>query len=150
MTAMQKALNAYGQATETIPPGKQIVLLYDGITRYLKVARLAIIERRINDRYMATQKASTIIEALQGCLDHEQGGEIAPQLDQLYTHFIFRLQAINIEDNVAVCDELIERISELRASWATIADMTPQSNEQPTQAPAEPAAKPSLSAALTI
>ena len=122
MTAMQKAMNAYGQASETIPPAKQIVMLYDGVLRHVKAAAKAIDDRRINDRYIAVQKATLIIEALQGCLDHEHGGDIAPRLDQLYTHFIFRLQAINIDDDVAICDDILERVGELRASWAAVAE----------------------------
>jgi flagellar protein FliS len=121
MTAMRKAMSAYGQATQTIPPAQQIVMLYDGVLRHIKAASAAIDERRINDRYLAVQKATLIIEALQGCLDHEKGGEIAPQLDRLYSYFIFRLQAINMEDDTAICSELSDRVGELRASWAAIA-----------------------------
>ena len=133
MMTMQKALNAYGQAEETIPPAKQIVMLYDGVLRHIANARLAIVERRINDRYQATQKATMVIEALQGCLDFEQGGDIAPQLDQIYTYLIFRLQAINIDDDVAICDELMERVGELRESWAIIANN--EADGQPGAAP---------------
>lgn len=125
MTAMRKAMNAYGQASETIPPAKQIVMLYDGIIRHLKAAKSAIDKGWINDRYIATEKATLIIEALQGCLDHENGGEIAAQLDQLYTHFIFRLQAINIDNDPKICDELIDGFGELRASWAALAEAEP-------------------------
>ena len=121
MTAMQKAMNAYGQAVETIPPAKQIVMLYDGVLRQIANARNAIGERRINDRFTAVQKATLILEGLQGCLDHELGGEIAPQLDQLYSHYIFRLQAINMEDDPNICDELTVQIRELRESWAVLA-----------------------------
>ena len=74
-----------------------------------------------DDRYQAVQKATLILEGLQGCLDHEKGGEIAPQLDRLYTHYIFRLQAINVDDDPAICDELIALIGELRESWAALA-----------------------------
>lgn len=122
MTAMRKAMNAYGQAVETIPPARQIVMLYDGILQRITIAKNAIADRRINDRYLAVEKATRIIEALQGCLDHEKGGDIAPQLDRLYTYFIFRLQSINIENDSAICDELLARIGELRASWATLAE----------------------------
>ena len=128
MTVMQKAMNAYGQAVETTPPARQIVMLYDGILRQIAKARAAIEDRRINDRFVAVQKATLILEALQGCLDHEKGGDIAPQLDRLYTHYIFRLQAINLEDNPAICDELHTQISELRASWASIAEAKPAPN----------------------
>lgn len=122
MTAMRKAMNAYGQAVETISPAKQIVMLYDGVLRHITNARSAIGDRRINDRFVAVQKATLILEGLHGCLDHEKGGEIAPQLDQLYTHFIFRLQAINVEDDPVICDELLGQIGELRESWAVLAE----------------------------
>lgn len=135
MTALQKAMSAYGQAVETIPASKQIVMLYDGILRQIANARSAIGDRRINDRFMAVQKATLILEGLQGCLDHDQGGEIAPQLDQLYTHYIFRLQAINIENNPAICDELTAQIGELRDSWATLATSgtSPSASTTPTE-----------------
>ncbi|MEM7043309.1 MAG: flagellar export chaperone FliS [Pseudomonadota bacterium] len=144
MTAVQKAMNAYGQAVETVSPAKQIVMLYDGVLRQIANARSAIADRRINERFHAVQKATLILEGLQGCLDHENGGEIAPQLDQLYTHYIFRLQAINVEDDPAICDELIAQIGELRESWAILAK--PGASPEPTT----PAAGQSpISTALT-
>jgi flagellar protein FliS len=122
MQRMQRALSAYGQAAETLAPARQIVLLYDGAIRRIKEARQAIERRAVNDRYAAIGKAAAIIDALQGCLDHERGGEIAENLDRLYTYFGMRLQRINLTDDVQICDELVERLGELRASWAQIAD----------------------------
>ena len=144
MTSMQKAMSAYGQAVETIAPAKQIVMLYDGVLRQIANARSAIGDRRINDRFAAVQKATLILEGLQSCLDHEKGGEIAPQLDRLYTHYIFRLQAINMEDDPAICDELAAQIGELRNSWATIAE----NGTSPTATPPS-TDRPSMSAAVT-
>ena len=151
MTAIKKAMSAYGQATETIPPAQQIVMLYDGVLRFVKAAKAAVIDRRINDRYMAIQKATTIIEALQGCLDHDKGGDIALQLDRLYTHFVFRLQAVNMKDDPAICDELVERIGELRSSWAAIAAAEPGNGRgsSPSAEPARPQTNQGLAAAVT-
>ena len=141
MTSLQKAISAYGQAVETVAPAKQIVMLYDGVLRQIATARLAIVERRINDRFMAVQKATLILEALQGCLDFDKGGDIAPQLDRLYNHYIFRLQAINVDDDPKICDELTGLISELRDSWSTIAT---QGGAAPAAAPpGDPSAAPS-------
>jgi flagellar protein FliS len=122
MQRMQQAMSAYGQAAETLAPARQIVLLYDGAIRRIKEARHAIERRAVKDRYFAIGKAAAIIDALQGCLDHERGGEIASNLDRLYTYFGMRLQRINLKDDVRICDELVERLGELRASWAQIAD----------------------------
>lgn len=147
MTAMRQAMNAYGQAAQTIPRAQQIVMLYDGIIRFVKAARAAVVDRRINDRYVAVQKASQIIDALQGSLDHEKGGDIAPNLDRLYTYFSFRLQAINLEDDVAICDEIIDRIGKLRESWAQIAEAL-----TPSQGAAQPAGESKVTepAATTV
>jgi flagellar protein FliS len=122
MQSMRNVMTAYGQAAETMAPARQIVLLYDGAIRRIREARHAIEARRINDRYAALAKATAIIEGLQGCLDLERGGAIARNLDQLYTYLVLRMTRINLEDDVAICDELTARLSELRDSWARIAD----------------------------
>jgi flagellar protein FliS len=118
---MQRALSAYGQAAETLAPLKQIVLLYDGAIRRIKEAREAILQHRIKDRCTAIDKAGAIIDALHAALDHERGGEIAAQLDRIYTYLGFRLQRVNLEDDPAICDELVARLAELRGSWAQLA-----------------------------
>lgn len=122
MTPTQRAMSAYGQAAQTLAPAKQIVLLYDGAMQRIKEARKAIEAKRINERYIAVTKAAAIVDALHACLDHEQGGEIAQNLDRIYTHIAFRLQNINLSDDPAICDELIARLGELRAAWAELAD----------------------------
>jgi flagellar protein FliS len=122
MQGMQRALSAYGHAAETLAPLQQIVLLYDGAIRRIREARQAIELRRVSDRYTAIEKASAIIDALHAALDHERGGEIAAQLDRIYTYVSFRLQRVNLDDDPAICDELVARLAELRGSWARIAE----------------------------
>ena len=125
MPTMRRAINAYGQASETLAPAQQIVLLYEGAIRRTKEARQAIEGGRINDRCLAVRKATAIIEGLQGCLDHARGGEIARNLDRIYSHVIFRLQRINLTDDPAICDEVIARLEQLRASWSQLAGGPP-------------------------
>jgi flagellar protein FliS len=108
-----------GQAPE--PRGVRRAAL-DGAIRRIKEAREAIGRRAIRDRHAAVSKAAAIVDALHACLDHERGGEIATNLDRLYTYFGMRLQQINLRDDVRICEELVARLGELRASWAQIAD----------------------------
>ncbi len=122
MQHMRRAVSAYGQAAETLAPARQIVLLYDGAIRRIREAREAIERRAFKERYLAVSKAAAIIDALHACLDHQRGGEIASNLDRLYTHFAMRLQHINLKDDPQICDELVARLGELRASWAEIAE----------------------------
>jgi flagellar protein FliS len=109
MAPMQRAMSAYGQAAETLAPARQIVLLYDGAIRRTKEARRAIESRRVNERFIAIEKATAIIEALHACLDYERGGEIARNLDRLYTYVVVRLQRANLTDDGSICDEVVER-----------------------------------------
>jgi flagellar protein FliS len=143
MQSMRKAISAYGQASETLAPAQQIVLLYEGAIRRIKEAQGAIRARRVQERCLAVHKATAIIEGLQSCLDHQRGGEIARNLDRIYTHIIFRLQRINLTDDPAICDEAIARLDQLRAAWAQLAAGV--------QSPAgERRAKPAADHAMTV
>jgi flagellar protein FliS len=117
----QQAAAAYGRASETISPARQIVMLYDGAARRIGQARTAILERRVEDRYRHVMRAHAIVSSLQGVLDLERGGDVARLLDQLYGYVLHRLVQINLRDDAAICDELIARLGELRSSWARIA-----------------------------
>lgn len=117
-----RAFDAYGRASTTIPPLQQIVMLYDGAMLRVREARAAIERGDIEGRYRATSKASAILDALQACLDHEQGGEIAGLLDRYYTYLALRLVAVNVRNDPTICDEVLERLAEMRASWAELAE----------------------------
>ena len=121
MQPMRKAIDAYGQARATLAPAQQILLLYEGAIRRIKEAQSAVLTRRIDERCRAVHKATAIIEGLQSCLDHERGGEIARNLDRIYTYVTFRLQRINLTDDPGICDELIARLDQLRGAWAQLA-----------------------------
>ena len=117
-----RAAAAYGRAAQTIPPVRQVVMLYDGALRRLREARQAILEGRIEDRFLAVQKASAIIDGLHACLDFEHGGDVAPLLDRTYGYIGLRLQQINARQDPAICDELIAHLNELRQAWHTLAE----------------------------
>lgn len=120
MDPMRRAVTAYGQAADTLPPLQQIVLLYDGAIRRLKEARGAAERGRIGERHKAVEQAVAIVDALHRCLDDERGGEIAANLDRLYTHLIFRMQQINIQGDLSICEEVAGQLTELRMAWAAL------------------------------
>ena len=130
MQTLRRALDAYGQASATLAPAQQIVLLYEGAIRRIREARRAIEAGRVHDRCLAVQKATAIVEGLQSCLDHARGGEIARNLDRIYTHIIFRLQRVNLTDDPRICDEVIARLDQLRGAWAQLAAGAPAGIER--------------------
>ncbi len=122
MNANRSALQSYGQAAQMVPAGTQVVMLYDGILKCLGEARAAIEENRIADRFNALKKASDIVNGLNSSLDFENGGEIAPMLDQFYHYAFFRLQRACMESSVEIVDELTSNITQMRNAWAAVAE----------------------------
>jgi flagellar secretion chaperone FliS len=118
--AMERAHRAYGDAAVGVPPVVLLVQVHDGMVEKLAEARAAIMEGRIEDRFVATSKVAAVIEALHLALDDERGGEIAQNLGRLYTHFVQRLGALNVHNDPDICDELIDRLSELRTGWSAL------------------------------
>ena len=149
MNANRNAMQSYGQAAQMVPAGVQVVMLYDGILKCLAEARAAIEENRIVDRFNAIKKASDIVNGLNSGLDFENGGDIAPMLDQFYNYAFFRLQRACMESSVEIVDELTANVTQMRNAWAAVAD-------QPDAAkPAAPGARdetidPALSGSIAV
>ncbi|MFO1035250.1 MAG: flagellar export chaperone FliS [Geminicoccaceae bacterium] len=116
-----RAVAAYGRAAETLPPAQQILMLYDGAARRVEEIKAAIAAGDVEARYRLTRKAAAIVDGLQACLDHEQGGEIARLLDRLYTYVTLRLAEVNTRNDPGICDEILARLADLRTGWAGIA-----------------------------
>ena len=119
--AMQKAkYQAYLSATKTVAKTRQIVMLYDGAIRFLQQAKEAIREKRIEDRYHLVTKASDIISGLQGCLDFENGGQVARVLYGFYSAVDARLFALHRNNSIETCDEIIADLKQMRDVWQEI------------------------------
>lgn len=155
MTQAYNALSAYQAAAKMTTSLGAVVMLYDGMIKEVGKAKAAIEEGRIEDRFNATQKACKILLGLQSHLDFERGGDVSLMLDQFY-HTIFRdLQTVNMKNSAALCEDVIRALSEVRASWAQLADNerrtgTPDGNAKPRSQGAEPDAAPAASASVTL
>jgi flagellar protein FliS len=113
-------------AIETRSPVELVVMLYDGAIRFLGEARDAIARNDVHGRTEATRRTLDIVTELQNTLNMEQGGEIARELDRLYTYIATRLLDVTRGDATAA-DELHKLLSTLREGWsqATTAAATP-------------------------
>ena len=111
------------QSILTASPGQLVLLLYDGALRFLAQAHAAFETedrdpRRIETIHRNLQKAQNIIAELQGVLDHEAGGKVATNLDQLYDYFSRRLFEANLKMDLAPVIEIERLLQELRDAWA--------------------------------
>jgi flagellar protein FliS len=101
-------------------PAERVVLLYDGAIRFMMITKMAITEKDIQKRYDNALKARNIISHLQETLDMEKGGEIATNLDNIYTYLLHQFPEID-KNNLEAVEEVLKHLKILRESWAKIA-----------------------------
>lgn len=136
MSASQKnQYHAYAAATHTVARTKQIVMLYDGAIRQIQQAKAAIETQRIEERYHALVRACDIISGLQGCLDFENGGDIAKILFSFYANIELRIHAIHTSNQAQACDEVIADLKQMRDVWQEIDHNPPSSTPKPADMP---------------
>jgi len=105
---------------ETAGKLDQIIMLYDRAIQLLEQAKDHIREKEVDKKISKFQKALDIINALQNCLDMEQGGQIARNLDSLYSYITKRLLVGDIRKDFTAYDESIKILNELREAWIAI------------------------------
>lgn len=106
-------------------PLELIVMLYDGLLRYMSEARDATARRDIPARRRAVSRALAIVSELQSTLDMEAGGAIAESLDALYAFVTSRLTDASFKHDPRPVDEAIGIVTKLREGWVGICSQSP-------------------------
>ena len=107
-------------AVMTAPPGRLVVMLYDGAGRFLRRASIAMQEGNVAKTNEALQRAEAIIDELLVTLDYEKGGEIATSLRDLYVFCRRYLNEARGEKSPEKIDAVIGLLAELREAFAQI------------------------------
>jgi len=113
---------AYSIATRTVPKTRQIVMLYDGAIRFIKQARIAAAEKRIEERFRFLSRASDVMVGLQNSIDYDNGGEVAMTLHRFYVNMCMRIMSVNINPKQAdeLCEGILTDLKQMRDVWDTI------------------------------
>ncbi len=122
MTYNQKALKQYQSvgvhsAVEQSSPHQLIGLLLDGLITALTRAKGLIEQKNFSVKSEQVNKASDIVIHLRGCLDHEKGGEVAGNLDALYTYMLQRIMEGNRSNDPEAFSEVLKLVGEIKAGW---------------------------------
>lgn len=104
----------------TAPPGRLVVLLYDGAMRFLRQAAVAMRHTKIERSNASLQRGEAIIAELLATLDYEKGGEIAASLRDLYLFCQRHLNEARVERDADKIERVVELLAELRDAWAQI------------------------------
>lgn len=99
---------------------KLLLMLYDGAIKYLKLAEIAIAEKKIEKTNDNIKKTQDILVEFMSTLNFEEGGEIANNLYQLYEYMYQRLIRANIDKDVAAVSEVRGYLEELRETWTKL------------------------------
>jgi flagellar secretion chaperone FliS len=117
-----RAAQAYAQThVQSRSPLELVVMLYDGLLRFVGDARSAINARDLPGKRTAVSRALAIVSELQSTLNMEVGGEVASALDGLYTYINGRLLEASMQSDAAALDECERLVRTLREPWAELA-----------------------------
>ncbi len=105
---------------------KLLLLLYEGAIRFMKQAAIAIDNKDIAGRGMNVGKAFDIIIELNNTLNHEAGGEIAKNLEQLYMFITDQLTKCNATGDRAPLDNAIKVMETLYTGWVSAIEKVKQ------------------------
>ncbi len=118
--------NAYAQthnhtAIVDASPHRQIALLFNSAIERVNQAKGGIEKGDLGLKARSVGKAVDILDALQGWLDMEQGGEISQNLDALYDYMIRCLHQANMENDASKLEEVVRLLGEVKSGWDGIA-----------------------------
>jgi len=102
-------------------PLELIVMLYDGAIQHADTACEALAAGNIPVRKVAISKMIGIIAHLQSTLDMERGGDIAENLDRIYSWATARLLDAHLSRDAKPVEEVRRVLDSLREAWQTIA-----------------------------
>lgn len=104
----------------TATPGQLVVMLYDGMIRFLSQGRVALEKGDVGEAANRLGRAQAIVTELRCTLDMSRG-PIAHNLAAIYDWAADEITAARIGREPERLTRLVAQMTELRASWAQIA-----------------------------
>lgn len=122
MRISDRAIESYGaiQVTTRVTDANSaqlILMLFDGLIDNILDAKRYMGLRDIPKKAEHIARASRIILGLQSTLNFERGGELALNLDDLYSYFLRRLTAANAQNDTEIMDEVYGLVGQIRTAW---------------------------------
>jgi flagellar protein FliS len=126
-----KAMESYGAgstASQAVVADKVelIQMLFDGLIESLMTAKGHIEHGAIVEKGKSLARANRILFGLQGALDFEKGGDLANNLNELYSYITRRLLHINLHNDLQALAEVHGLMNEIRQAWRDVPALLPQ------------------------
>lgn len=119
---MTRGADAYRRTeAQSASPMQLVVMLYDGALRFLTEAKAAQATGDMPRRAHALRRVAAIIAECHSTLDLEKGGDVAKELDRLYSYLSERLLDVNIKKDATAIDEMHRLLTPVRNAFAEAA-----------------------------
>ena len=96
---------------------KLLLMLYEAAIRFIKQAMIAIDRKDIAERGMNIGRAFDIVNELNNTLNHEVGGEISKNLEQLYMFISDQLTKSNATGQRKPLEDALKIMETLFSGW---------------------------------
>ena len=120
------ALNRYKNVqVKTSSPGEILVMLYEGIFRFLTEAKTCMVA---GERTRAAERISRVHEILTllvNSLNREHAPELCDNLQDLYLFSMRQIVAANIEQKPENIDNVLRVLTPLREAWTQVVKGAP-------------------------
>ena len=103
------------QSILTSDGGKLIIMLFSGLIKFIKVAKISIEKKNIQDANSSIIKAQDILIELMTSLDDNY--EISNNLIKIYDYMYNRLVEANIKKSTDILQEVLGMSCDLRDTW---------------------------------
>ncbi len=122
---MINALDAYKDtkvhtAIDDASPHQLVKLLLDGALERIATASGAMARGDIAASGEAVGRSISILDSLRVSLDHEKGGDVAANLEQLYDYMTRRLLEASTTKNADLLTDVTDLIKEIKLAWDEI------------------------------
>ena len=134
MNMRERALASYGDVKVTTGVSgadnvQLIQMLFDGLIESLATARGHMERGAITEKSKSLSRAGRIVVGLQGALDFEKGGDIARNLNDLYSYVTRRLFHVNANNDLEALQEVHNLMSEIRSAWLQVPTLVPATSK---------------------
>jgi len=119
--AHARSRTAYqSSAILTASQGQLIVMLYDGVNRFLVQAAAAMRGDNVELAHQKLRRAEMIITHLRASLDHERGGQISENLLSIYMFCTRHLNSARVGRDPEKIEQVASLLMQLRDAWAQV------------------------------
>ncbi|MGD8911060.1 MAG: flagellar export chaperone FliS [Chromatiales bacterium] len=125
--AQQYGKVAVGSEVAFASPHRLVQMLMAGALEKIATAKGHMTRKEYEAKGSHINWAISIIDGLRGSLNREEGGEMANNLDNLYSYMVRRLAEANLRNEVAILDEVTSLLLEIKSAWDVIPDEVKQS-----------------------